>query len=197
MTLKVSFLCSLRSLSLADCPVEDISLPAQNSSLTRLNVSNTAIKAWSEVEKFRQFPGLSELRILDCPFNSDLSAEERRSMIIARLPNIKVCFNTLNLYENLFSEQVLNGGDPIKEQERDEAERGFIRCFLDLPEEKRPQRFSELVDIHGNLDPLVKIDLTPEFFFHVRIYLSCTLSAPTFTYLLCCVTICYRNSYTN
>ena len=70
----------------------------------------------------------------------------------------------------LLYDQVLNGGDPIGELERDEAERGFIRCFLDLSEDKRPDRFSELVGIHGNLDPLVKIDLTPEFFFHVSIY---------------------------
>ena len=53
-------------------------------------MSNTAINTWSEVEKIRQFPSLSELRILECPFNSDLSAEDKRSMIIARLPNIKV-----------------------------------------------------------------------------------------------------------
>ena len=90
-------------------------------------------------------------------------------MIVARLPNIKVCRNHLKLFLNK-PVQVLNGGDPINGQERDEAERSFIRYFLDIQEEKHPKRVSELVAVHGNLDPLVKIDLSPEFFFKVTIY---------------------------
>ena len=66
--------------------------------------------------------------------------------------------------------QVLNGGDPISEGEKEDAERSFIRRYLDISHEKRPQRFSELIAVHGDLDPLVKIDLTPEVFFHVTIH---------------------------
>ena len=82
--------CSLQSLSLADCPIAELATPSDNTQLQRLNLSDTAITSWSEVDKIRQFPSLSELRIMDCPFNNALSADEKRAMIIARLPNIKV-----------------------------------------------------------------------------------------------------------
>ena len=36
------------------------------------------------------------------------------------------------------------------------------RHFLDTPENERPVRFDELVAVHGLLDPLVNVDLTPE-----------------------------------
>ena len=65
---------------------------------------------------------------------------------MARLPNIRT----------------LNGGDPVSEVEREQAERAFIRAFLDTEPGARPGRWAELVAVHGELEPLVKIDLTPE-----------------------------------
>merc|ERR1712013_923609 len=53
---------------------------------------------------------------------------------------------------------------------REDAERAFIRHFLDVPEEQRPVRFDELVGIHGLLDPLVNVDLRPEVSVKVSIY---------------------------
>ena len=38
----------------------------------------------------------------------------------------------------------------------------ICRHFLDTPEHERPSRFEELVAVHGLLDPLVNVDLTPE-----------------------------------
>ena len=67
-------------------------------------------------------------------------------MLVARLPNVKV----------------LNGGDMISKTEREDSERAFIRYFLDTPEQERPQRWQELVEVHGILDPLVNIDLSPD-----------------------------------
>ena len=70
----------------------------------------------------------------------------RRQHLVARLPNIRT----------------LNGGDPVSEVEREQAERAFIRAFLDTEPGARPGRWAELVAVHGELEPLVKIDLTPE-----------------------------------
>ena len=67
-------------------------------------------------------------------------------MLVARLPNVKV----------------LNGGDMITKTEREDSERAFIRYFLDTPEHGRPARWKELVEVHGILDPLVNIDLSPD-----------------------------------
>ena len=93
-------------------------------------------------------------RIMDCPFNAHLDEVEKREQIIARLPNI----------------QTLNGGDKISEGEREEAERNFIRSYLEQRPDTRPARWTELVSVHGNLQPLVKIDLTPETMFRVGVW---------------------------
>lgn len=56
----------------------------------------------------------------------------------------------------------LNGGGLVGAEERDDAERAFIRYYMDKPESDRPERYLELLTKHGKLDPLVKIDLRPE-----------------------------------
>lgn len=66
--------------------------------------------------------------------------------MIARLPHV----------------EILNGGGRIGSEEREDAERAFIRHYQQRPEEERPARYSELQAKHGKLDPLVKIDLRPE-----------------------------------
>ena len=64
----------------------------------------------------------------------------------------------------------LNGGDEISESEREDAERAMIRRYLDLPPDRRPARVEALIAAHGNLDPLVKIDLTPKVFVRVLVF---------------------------
>ena len=135
---------------MAECPVgsfphlDDIEyIPT---ALQCLNVSTTKINNWHEVEKLRKFPGLNDLKIQGCPFLEEFSRKEKRMMLVARLPNVSV----------------LNGGDMITKTEREDAERAFIRYFLDTPDDIKPSRWQELVDIHGLLDPLVNIDLSPE-----------------------------------
>ncbi|XP_011640983.1 tubulin-specific chaperone cofactor E-like protein [Pogonomyrmex barbatus] len=114
-----------------------------------LNVNGTLLSTWDEVERLARFPALKSLRIQGCPlFESprEYTEHERRQLLIARLPNV----------------ETLNGGGVISSQEREDAERAFIRYYMDKPEADRPERYSELVAIHGKLDPLVNVDLTPE-----------------------------------
>lgn len=56
----------------------------------------------------------------------------------------------------------LNGGGEITRDEREDAERAFVRYYMDKPESDRPARYEELAQKHGKLDPLVNIDLRPE-----------------------------------
>lgn len=114
-----------------------------------LNVNGTLLSTWDDIEKIARFPALKSLRIQGCPlFESprEYTEHERRQLLIARLPNV----------------ETLNGGGVISLQEREDAERAFIRYYMDKPEVDRPERYIELVDIHGKLDPLVHVDLTPE-----------------------------------
>ena len=60
------------SLSVAECPLstlEGASEVSPESGLTKLNLSDTAVAEWAEVDRIRHIPGLSELRMMDCPFN--------------------------------------------------------------------------------------------------------------------------------
>ncbi|XP_048266399.1 tubulin-specific chaperone cofactor E-like protein isoform X2 [Bombus affinis] len=114
-----------------------------------LNLNGTLLSTWDDVERLARFPALKSLRIQGCPlFESprEYTEHERRQLLIARLPNV----------------ETLNGGGVISSQEREDAERAFIRYYMDKPEADRPERYSELVAIHGKLDPLVHVDLTPE-----------------------------------
>ncbi|XP_066594944.1 tubulin-specific chaperone cofactor E-like protein [Prorops nasuta] len=114
-----------------------------------LNVNGTLLSTWDDVERLSRFPALKSLRIQGCPlFESprEYTEHERRQLLIARLPNV----------------ETLNGGGVISSEEREDAERAFIRYYMDKPEADRPERYSELVAIHGKLDPLVHVDLTPE-----------------------------------
>lgn len=54
---------------------------------------------------------------------------ERRQLLIARLPNV----------------QTLNGGGVIGKEEREDAERAFIRYYLEKPESDRPERWADSV----------------------------------------------------
>ncbi|ENN78745.1 hypothetical protein YQE_04796, partial [Dendroctonus ponderosae] len=92
-----------------------------------------------------------------CPLGegNEYTEHERRQLLIARLPNVKT----------------LNGGGVISAEEREDAERAFIRYYMDKPESDRPERYFELVQIHGKLDSLVNVDLRPEK--RVKITFTC------------------------
>lgn len=116
--------------------------------LTFLNLSNTEINTWDDIDRLAKFPALRNLRVQNWPLweKCDATEHERRQLLIARLPFV----------------QTLNGGGKISTDEREAAERAFIRYYVDKPEADRPERYVDLIGVHGKLDPLVKIDLRPE-----------------------------------
>uniref|UniRef100_A0A2M4A475 Putative tubulin-specific chaperone e n=2 Tax=Anopheles triannulatus TaxID=58253 RepID=A0A2M4A475_9DIPT len=152
----------LETLVLADCPLRSLkptdaegnSENAEEShkyfqNLKLLNLSNAKIDSWEDIDRLSSFPALNNVRLQYWPLWSrtdSMTEHERRQLLIARLPNISI----------------LNGGDTIGAVEREDAERSFIRHYLDKPETERPPRYYELVGVHGKLDPLVNIDLRPE-----------------------------------
>lgn len=116
--------------------------------MTFLNLSNSAISTWDDIDRLSKFPALRNLRVRNWPLweKCDSTEHERRQLLIARLPNVTT----------------LNGGGPISVEEREDAERAFVRYYMDKPESDRPARYEELSKMHGKLDPLVNIDLRPE-----------------------------------
>lgn len=113
-----------------------------------LNLSSTNINSWEDIDRLAKFPSLRNLRVQNCSLweKCDATEHERRQLLIARLPYV----------------EKLNGGGVISVDEREDAERAFIRNYLEKPESDRPERYNDLIKIHGKLDPLVNIDLRPE-----------------------------------
>lgn len=116
--------------------------------LTLLNLSSTNINTWDDIDRLAKFPALRNLRVQNWPLweKCDATEHERRQLLIARLPFV----------------QILNGGGVIGSEEREDAERAFIRYYMERAESDRPERYAALVAVHGKLDPLVSIDLRPE-----------------------------------
>jgi hypothetical protein len=113
-----------------------------------LNLSSANIESWTDIDRLSKFPALKNLRVQNWPLWSkcDSTEHERRQFVIARLPHV----------------EILNGGGRIGFEEREDAERTFIRHFNQRPEIERPAVYQKLVAKHGKLDPLVNIDLKPE-----------------------------------
>lgn len=116
--------------------------------LQLLNLSSANINSWTDIDRLSKFPALKNLRVQNWPLWSkcDSTEHERRQFVIARLPQV----------------EVLNGGGRIGFEEREDAERSFIRHYNNRPETERPGIYTKLVGKHGRLDPLVSIDLRPE-----------------------------------
>lgn len=148
--------CPLRSLSPSPSieeidEVGEISSPEPHEhfqNLQLLNLSSANIESWTDIDRLNRFPSLKNLRVQNWPLWSkcDSTEHERRQFVIARLPNV----------------EVLNGGGRIGSEEREDAERAFIRHYAKRVEDERPGRFEELQAKHGKLDQLVSIDLRPE-----------------------------------
>jgi len=149
---------ALEMVSLAECPLKSIPSLRKNEAgfknLVSLNLTTTKISSWEDIDRLRTFPKLTELRFKNAPLLEDYTAHEKRMFMIARLPNILV----------------LNGGDRIPINEREDSERAFIRFYMDVPHHEQPERYHEALKIHGKLDPLVNINLSPDT--HVKVQIN-------------------------
>nr|CAG4640835.1 EOG090X05JJ [Eulimnadia texana] len=112
--------------------------------LRSLNLDHCLIDCWQEIEQLREWASLVDLRLQTCPLFHKLTEHERRQLTIARLPNIRV----------------LNGGGLIGTEEREKAERSFLRLFHSSA--VKPPRYNELLAVHGEVVPLVNVSFKPQ-----------------------------------
>ncbi|XP_049581503.1 tubulin folding cofactor E-like a isoform X3 [Syngnathus scovelli] len=122
--------------------------------LRSINLHNSGLNRWEDIEKLNFFPKLEEVRLQGIPLLQTYTNKERRSLMIAQLPSI----SHLN-------------GSLVTESEREDAERFFIRYHLHCPEEELPRRYHCLVNKYGKLEPLAEIDLRPRC--HAQVEVHC------------------------
>ncbi|XP_067826902.1 tubulin-specific chaperone cofactor E-like protein isoform X3 [Heptranchias perlo] len=112
--------------------------------LRSVNLHNSGLSSWDDIDKLKAFPKLEEVRLLGISLLQSYSEEERRKLVIARLPSV----------------MLLNGSKVTGE--RIDAERFFIRYYMNRPDEELPDRYHELVTQYGVLEPLAVVDLRPQ-----------------------------------
>ncbi|KAG8002265.1 Tubulin-specific chaperone cofactor E-like protein [Nibea albiflora] len=127
--------------------------------LRSMNLHNSGLNRWDDIEKLNFFPKLEEVRLQGIPLLQAYTNAERRSLMIAQLPTIS-----------------LLNGSVVTDSEREDAERFFIRYYLDYPEEELPYRYHSLVTKYGKLEPLAEIDLRPRCHAQLNIRLDQTVA---------------------
>jgi len=148
---------SLQALSIADCNIsqipDNLDRAREWRKLCGLNINGWPIKEWPVIERLNQLPSLIDLKCRNLEILNTI--DEPRHHLIARLPKL----------------QRLNGSEI---EEREHAEKAFLRFFMTNAHLERPPRFHELVQIHGEVMPVdVDVDLSPPSQAHVRvIYLN-------------------------
>ncbi|KAM6959066.1 tubulin folding cofactor E-like a [Aplochiton taeniatus] len=122
--------------------------------LRSINLNNSGLNSWEDIQKLNFFPKLEEVRLQGIPLLQTYTNTERRSLMVAQLSNI----TSLN-------------GSVITDGEREDAERFFIRYHIDYSEEELPYRYHFLVTKYGKLEPLADIDLRPRC--HAQVEVHC------------------------
>ncbi|XP_018423093.1 PREDICTED: tubulin-specific chaperone cofactor E-like protein isoform X2 [Nanorana parkeri] len=121
--------------------------------LRSISLHKSGLSSWEDIEKLNTLPKLEEVRLLGIPLVEPYSTEERRKLVVARLPSI----SKLN-------------GSVVTEGEREDSERFFLRYYMNFPKEDVPLRYQELVTKYGKLEPLAEVDLRPQNYASVDVH---------------------------
>ncbi|VDD75635.1 unnamed protein product [Mesocestoides corti] len=140
--------------------------------LIDLNLTETQISTWECIDALTWWmPFLSSLRLgKNIPlvevggirftwtlvvFLQGCDAQTVRYDVIARMPSL----TSYNI-------------TPISDDERERAERDFVRRFGQLDAIQRPYRYWELESLHGHLPPLASVNLSPKRNVRLRVVLD-------------------------
>ncbi|KAJ0062193.1 hypothetical protein NL108_017635, partial [Boleophthalmus pectinirostris] len=91
--------------------------------LRSINLNNSGLSRWDDIERLNFIPNLEELKAKGLPLLEPHNSEERRSLLLAQLPSV-----------------LLLNGSAVSEGEREDAERFFIRYFQERGGHELPQR---------------------------------------------------------
>lgn len=123
--------------------------------LRSISLHKSGLQCWEDIDKLNSFPKLEEVRLLGIPLLQPYTNEERRKLVIARLPSI----TKLN-------------GSVIVAGEREDSERFFIRYYIDSPQHEVPFRYHDLVTKYGKLEKLAVVDLRPQSSAKVEVHFN-------------------------
>jgi tubulin-specific chaperone cofactor E-like protein len=151
----------LENLVLSFNPIADfVSNDENNKSLTTtqcfrnlqtLILNKLKISEWTTIDQLLQFPSLKHVRIQHIPLLENYTEEEKYYLLMGHLDE---------------SIQSLNGSE-IKDNDRENCERNYIRHYLDAA--FKPQKYFQLEKKHGKLNKLANVNLDADKLVQVRI----------------------------
>ena len=147
---------NLKSLILCENCIKEVTVDDKVNAfenLKTLSLSQTDVDDWKSLDEMRKLPALEDLRLVGIPLGRREESSNARQLFISMLPNV----NKLN-------------GSSIDGNEREDAERFFIRYYMDS--DNPPARFHELVEIHGKVDRLAEVDMSIKEYAQVTLYLD-------------------------
>ncbi|CAF3588630.1 unnamed protein product [Rotaria socialis] len=118
--------------------------------LHTLSVDRVQISEWNDIIALTKLPCLHALRIYSAPLLKAYQKDERFFLLLGYMKDLKK----------------LNGSD-ITASEREASERRFIRYYSQRDD--KPQRYFDLIEKHGNLKPLVDIQIRAPYLMQVRL----------------------------
>ncbi|EJW86239.1 leucine Rich Repeat family protein [Wuchereria bancrofti] len=139
------FFPNLTSLSLCENPIRGTSCKLKVDDLNclngvrRLSLNKCLIDNWSSIEHLANINTLQDLRIIAIPLWEEYTNDEHFHLVIGRIPQLKI----------------LNGS-VISAELREQSER-----YYDVHETK-PKIFARLIERHGHVEQLCKVDMTPK-----------------------------------
>lgn len=138
---------NLKYLCLSENALSDESTSRLESSLFQsldtLILNKVPINSWTTLDKLRELPKLTTIRIQNIPLLDRYKPEERYFLLVAYLSEKITCLN----------------GSELSPEEKDKCERMYLRHYMESNDE-RPQRFEQLEQKHGKLDKLAQVDLS-------------------------------------
>lgn len=146
----------LKRLILCENCIKEVKVDRQAKAfenLATLSLSQTEVDDWASLDELRKLPALEDLRLVGIPLGRREESSKARQLFISRLPNVK----KLN-------------GSTIDVNEREDAERFFIRYYMDIDDP--PARYHELVGTHGQIDRLAEVDMSIKEYAQVVLYLD-------------------------
>ncbi|XP_071058660.1 alpha-tectorin [Pseudochaenichthys georgianus] len=91
--------------------------------LRSINLNNSGLSKWTDIERLNFFPKLKEVKVKGIPLLKTYTDQERCSLLLAQLPSV-----------------VLLNGSTVSHGDREDAERFFIRHYQDCPKQELPER---------------------------------------------------------
>ncbi|PIO76056.1 leucine Rich repeat-containing domain protein [Teladorsagia circumcincta] len=177
---------SRKTVFLCENPIKKVAHQPSNDELTTLeslNLAKTEISDWDSIDNLDRLPSLTDLRVLAIPLLESLTEEERTHLVIARVRNLRVLNGSIITPEQREQSEryfiryyqvcllfALGSSRWPLSASFDAAGKPPVVILHPLQDrDDKPHHYKRLIEKHGHVERLAKVDLTPKSTAHVQV----------------------------